>query len=73
MMDYSLLLGVHYPSRNYTRASLEAAPSLSLDGTLIMPGCGAAANCNPWSQAAPASSQTGSADCRAWQSMHMYR
>lgn len=33
-MDYSLLLGVHYPSRNYTRASLEAAPSFSLDGLI---------------------------------------
>jgi hypothetical protein len=34
VMDYSLLLGVHYPTRHFTRASLEAAPSLSLDGTL---------------------------------------
>jgi hypothetical protein len=33
-MDYSLLLGVHYPARHYTRASLEAVPSFSLDGTL---------------------------------------
>ena len=32
-MDYSLLLGVHYPHRQHTRASLEAAPSFSLDGT----------------------------------------
>lgn len=33
MMDYSLLLGVHYPHRQHTRASLEAVPSCSLDGT----------------------------------------
>lgn len=32
-MDYSLLLGVHYPSRNMvTRMSLEPVPSSSLDG-----------------------------------------
>jgi hypothetical protein len=34
VMDYSLLLGVHYPARHYMRASLEAVPSFSLDGTL---------------------------------------
>eukprot|EP00879_Flechtneria_rotunda_P014779 GHRR01015443.1.p1 GENE.GHRR01015443.1~~GHRR01015443.1.p1 ORF type:complete len:930 (+),score=427.73 GHRR01015443.1:117-2906(+) len=34
VMDYSLLLGVHYPTRNITRMSLEAVPSASLDGTL---------------------------------------
>ncbi|WIA13706.1 hypothetical protein OEZ85_007259 [Tetradesmus obliquus] len=32
VMDYSLLLGVHYPARNYTRMSLEPVHSQSLDG-----------------------------------------
>jgi hypothetical protein len=52
VMDYSLLLGVHYPARHFTRASLEAGPSFSLDGTLphvspqpggTLPGAGGAA------------------------------
>eukprot|EP00775_Hariotina_reticulata_P005077 gene5077-5318_t len=36
VMDYSLLLGVHYPSRSYTRFSLERVPSASMD-SLAMP------------------------------------
>lgn len=52
MMDYSLLLGVHYPARHFTRASLEAGPSFSLDGTLPhvspQPGGTLPGDAGPW-------------------------
>lgn len=72
MMDYSLLLGVHYPARHFTRASLEAGPSFSLDGTLphvspqpggTLPGAGLQ---QPWRHSGGTGAACGCILCVWW-------